>query len=109
VHFLCLWWLGVPTWQFDADGTEISARPKLFLGREALGRDDLVLKRPMKHGIVQDWDAVEWLWDHAFAEELNVNPEEYYVSKIFCLFFHSKFCCCCCFCLHISTRAFSLV
>eukprot|EP00299_Pterocystis_sp_00344_P014589 c7236_g1_i1.p1 GENE.c7236_g1_i1~~c7236_g1_i1.p1 ORF type:complete len:399 (-),score=95.55 c7236_g1_i1:72-1268(-) len=65
-------------WEKGLQG-EQHERSKIFLGSEALGRDDLVVKHPMKHGIVHDWDAIEWLWDHVFVECLSIDVEDYYV------------------------------
>ena len=41
---------------------------------EAL-RGRLNLRYPMEHGIVQDWDDVEKIWEHIFFEGLDVDPE----------------------------------
>lgn len=59
--------------------TEKTDRKKLHLGAEALNRNDLVITRPMTNGIVADWEAMEWLWDYTFVEQLNVNIEDYFV------------------------------
>jgi len=34
---------------------------------------------PMKHGIVEDWNAMESLWHHCFFEELRCNPHDHFV------------------------------
>lgn len=40
-------------------------------------RGVLILKRPVEHGIVEDWDYFEKVLDHTFRNELRVNPEEH--------------------------------
>jgi len=42
-------------------------------------RGVLILKRPIEHGIVEDWDDFEKVLDHTFRKELRVNPEEHNV------------------------------
>jgi actin beta/gamma 1 len=42
-----------------------------------VGRDAKYDTRPMKCGIVTDWDAMEKIWHHAFYNELRVAPEEH--------------------------------
>ncbi len=42
-------------------------------------RGVLILKRPVEHGIVEDWDYFEKVLDHTFRNELQVNPEEHNV------------------------------
>jgi len=34
---------------------------------------------PIKHGIVQDWDSMEQLWQTCFYDKLRCNPEDHYV------------------------------
>nr|XP_023666047.1 uncharacterized protein LOC111843059 isoform X2 [Paramormyrops kingsleyae] len=48
-----------------------------YIGHEAQQmRGVLALKYPMKHGIVQNWDEMEKIWQHAF-QQLCVVPEEH--------------------------------
>jgi len=45
-----------------------------YVGDEAQqNRAILALQRPMKHGIVEDWDAMEKVWEHTYKSELRVN------------------------------------
>uniref|UniRef100_A0A0G4ICP1 Actin n=1 Tax=Chromera velia CCMP2878 TaxID=1169474 RepID=A0A0G4ICP1_9ALVE len=49
----------------------------LFVGNKAEEhRGLLTLKYPMSHGIVEDWNDMEHLWQHVFAE-MNINSEEH--------------------------------
>ena len=42
-------------------------------------RGILNLKYPIEHGIVNDWDDMEKVWEHTFTNELRVSPEEHNV------------------------------
>merc|ERR1719203_216266 len=49
-----------------------------LVGDEAQGmRGVLVLKYPIEHGIVNNWDHMEKIWQHTFTSELRVNAEEH--------------------------------
>ena len=44
-----------------------------YVGEEAqLKRGMLLLKYPLEHGVIQNWDAMEKIWKHAFDNELRV-------------------------------------
>ncbi|XP_048842096.1 uncharacterized protein LOC125714966 isoform X2 [Brienomyrus brachyistius] len=48
-----------------------------YIGHEAQHmRGVLALRYPMKHGIVQNWDEMEKIWQHAF-QQLCVAPEDH--------------------------------
>ena len=34
---------------------------------------------PIKHGVVEDWDSMEQLWQRCFYEKLRCNPEDHYL------------------------------
>ena len=42
-------------------------------------RGILTLTYPIEHGIVNDWDDMEKIWDHTFTNELRVKPDEHNV------------------------------
>ena len=49
-----------------------------FVGSRAQElRGLLSLKYPMKHGIVEDWNDMERIWNHVFTQELKVHPDEH--------------------------------
>jgi actin, other eukaryote len=49
-----------------------------YVGDEALAkRGILALRYPIEHGIVEDWNDMEKIWEHVFTNELRVNPTEY--------------------------------
>ncbi|KZV39289.1 actin-7-like [Dorcoceras hygrometricum] len=52
----------------------------VYIGDEAESkRGMLVIKYPIEHGIVSDWDYMEKIWHHTFYNELRVNPEDHAV------------------------------
>lgn len=57
-----------------------SEQKDCFVGSQAEEkRGILILKYPIEHGIVEDWDDMERIWDHTFTNELRVVPEEHNV------------------------------
>jgi actin-related protein len=47
-----------------------------FIGNEAYAKsENLNLKYPIEHGIVNNWDDIEKIWNHAFYNELRVDPK----------------------------------
>ena len=48
----------------------------IFIGEEALAkRAILKLSYPLEHGIINNWDDMEKIWEHCFFNELQVEPE----------------------------------
>lgn len=57
-----------------------SEKRDYFVGTQAEEkRGILILKYPIEHGIVEDWDDMEKIWEHTFSNELRVVPEEHNV------------------------------
>jgi actin-related protein len=51
-----------------------------YIGSQADERRGiLVLSYPIEHGIVNDWDDMEKIWDHTFTNELRVKNDEHNV------------------------------
>ncbi|TYZ61394.1 hypothetical protein PybrP1_002641 [[Pythium] brassicae (nom. inval.)] len=47
-----------------------------FVGAECQQlREVLDVVHPITRGVVEDWDALERIWEHVFTHELRVNPE----------------------------------
>eukprot|EP01135_Chromosphaera_perkinsii_P004700 Nk52_evm11s294 gene=Nk52_evmTU11s294 len=50
----------------------------LFIGKRAEElRGLLKVKYPMEHGIVEDWNDMERIWQHIYSEELRIHSEEH--------------------------------
>jgi actin-related protein len=62
-------------------GIMVGAEQKdYFVGQQAEEkRGILLLKYPIEHGIVEDWEDMEKIWDHTFTNELRVVPSEHNV------------------------------
>lgn len=60
-------------------GIMVGAQDKeCYVGEEAqVKRGVLLLKYPIEHGIITNWDDMERVWHHTFYNELRVNPEEH--------------------------------
>jgi actin-related protein len=51
---------------------------EVLVGDEAQGmRGVMKLNYPIDHGIVNNWDDMEKIWQHTFAAELRVTPEDH--------------------------------
>lgn len=49
-----------------------------YVGDSAMARRGvLIIKYPLEHGIVTNWDDMEKIWHHAFFSELRIDPQEH--------------------------------
>jgi len=64
--------VGVPKYKEVIVGVENKAQ---YVGDEADAiRGVLVLTYPIKHGIVENWEMLDLIWEHTFTEKLGVSP-----------------------------------
>ncbi|EFA84276.1 actin-like protein 6A [Heterostelium album PN500] len=40
-------------------------------------RPHMEIQNPLQDGLIKDWEAMEKIWNHAFRERLNINPNEH--------------------------------
>jgi len=53
-------------------------RRQFYVGDDAAyRRDGMEITRPVQHGVVTDWDAMEHILDHAIKKQLFVDPKEH--------------------------------
>lgn len=54
-------------------------RGKYYVGDGEIScwRPNMEIKSPMKDGLVEDWEALEQIWDHAFLKRLRCDPREH--------------------------------
>lgn len=51
---------------------------EVYVGDEAQSkRGMLTLKYPIEHGIVNDWEDMEKIWNHTFSNELRIASDEH--------------------------------
>ncbi|XP_033737036.1 actin-3-like [Pecten maximus] len=66
--------VGRPRWK----GTEGIQDGDTFIGNQAnKRRGELVIKYPIQHGVITNWDDMEKIWHHTFYNELRVAPEKH--------------------------------
>ncbi|XP_034017562.1 uncharacterized protein LOC117502613 isoform X3 [Thalassophryne amazonica] len=66
--------IGIPKYEELMNG---DLEKDAYVGHEAQHmRGVLVLKHPIKNGIIQNWDDMEKIWHHTF-QQLRVNPEDH--------------------------------
>eukprot|EP01083_Nonionella_stella_P174765 606787_1 len=51
---------------------------KKYIGEDAIQHSgQLLLKYPVKHGIIQNFDDIQDIWHHTFYSQLRIAPEEH--------------------------------
>jgi actin-related protein len=67
--------VGTPKTETIMMGTQ---NKEVYVGAEAQAkRGVLALKYPIEHGIVNDWDAMEKIWEHTYTNELRVKSQDH--------------------------------
>jgi actin-related protein len=62
----------------SAADARVSGKKKYFVGREQqYRRDNMVIEQPLKHGLVQNWDGVEAVWQYALSQHLRVDARDH--------------------------------
>jgi len=63
----------------DAEPSKPAPKGKYYVGTEALWprHDNEEIKYPLQGGLVNDWEALEHVWDHALYERLRSDPKEH--------------------------------
>lgn len=70
VHFPCV--VGRPAVSAKTDITR-TVLPPLLVGAQCMEhQSQLRLSHPISNGIIQNWDDMEKVWDHAFKDLLKV-------------------------------------
>jgi len=73
--------VGRPILRYDAVLSGGQKLRDLMIGEDAnCMRSMLQLARPIQNGIIQNWDDMEAVWDHTFAQ-LGVNPPEHNIVQ----------------------------
>ena len=58
--------------------TSLLSSSTLYIGAEAASKKGILnLKYPIEHGVITNWEAMESLWKHTFANELRVPSSEH--------------------------------
>lgn len=62
-----------------AAGAAAGGNISYSIGTSALAyrKDHMEIENPIQDGLVENWDLMEKLWDHAFKERLRIQPEEH--------------------------------
>jgi actin-like protein 6A len=62
-----------------ASGAAAGGDVRYSIGTSALEyrKDHMEIENPMQDGVVENWDLMEKLWDHAFKDRLRIQPEEH--------------------------------
>ncbi len=55
-------------------------KKEVYIGSDAIAkRGILVLKYPIEHGIIENWDDMRAIWNYSYFNVLRVSPEEHKV------------------------------
>mmetsp|Transcript_93910 Transcript_93910/g.151556 ORF Transcript_93910/g.151556 Transcript_93910/m.151556 type:complete len:447 (-) Transcript_93910:61-1401(-) len=60
-------------------GAAASGNARYSIGTSALAyrKDHMEIENPIQDGLVENWDLMEKVWDHAFKDRLRIQPEEH--------------------------------
>lgn len=54
------------------------ANSDIYIGNDAYSKAGVIILRyPIEHGIVKNWDDMEKIWHHTFEKELKIDPAEH--------------------------------
>lgn len=70
------WKAGTPAAAGPTATSELLHERDTFVGTACQQyRDFLDVTHPIDRGVVEDWDALERIWEYVFAHELHIDPE----------------------------------
>jgi actin-like protein 6A len=62
--------------QVDSDNANSKLDRPCYVGQQLfVRRDNVDVLRPVEHGIINDFDAIEALWDYGFKQLLRIDPQ----------------------------------
>ena len=53
-----------------------------FLSQAVEATNTHAVSYPIRHGLIENWDSMEKLWQRAFFQYLRCDPEEHYVMLV---------------------------
>jgi actin-related protein len=69
-----------PSFIFPSIVGKKAGETEYFVGNDAEAKSNVLdIEYPIQNGVIENWDSMEKLWNHTFANELKVSPEEHRV------------------------------